>query len=73
MGGKVVGALVARAARYETSVGIIAGQVDVAPPGLWTTSLVGLAGSVDAAMGDPERWLIEAGRLAAAEMTASRS
>jgi len=72
MGGKVVGALVARAAQSEASVGIIAGQVDVAPPGIWTTSLVGLAGSVDAAMGDPERWLIEAGRLAAAEMTASR-
>jgi len=63
LGGKVVGSLIAQA---DIPVAIIAGQLAAAAPG-WAASLVELAGSVDAAMGDPVRWLRAAGAKAARE------
>ncbi|GAB3077422.1 glycerate kinase [Micromonospora schwarzwaldensis] len=66
--GKVVGALLDRAAAAGVPVGVVAGQLGTTPPGPVTAavSLVELAGSVAAAMADPGRWLRAAGgRLAA--------
>jgi glycerate 2-kinase len=62
--GKVVGNALALAAGAGVRAGVIAGRVD-ADPGCWSAALVGLAGSADAAMGDPARWLAEAGAAAA--------
>lgn len=65
--GKVVGQLLARAGRHGVRAGVIAGQV-TAETELFTASLVDLAGSVDAAMADTERWLRDAGAAAAREL-----
>ncbi len=67
LGGKVVGQLVGAAASAGVPVGVIAGQVAV-DSALWTSSLTELAGSADAAMSDPARWLRVAGGLAAREL-----
>jgi glycerate kinase len=69
--GKVVGDLVARAARASVPVVVVAGRVDTAggPPVHRTLSLTELAGSVGSAMGDPARWLAEAGRRLAQEQS----
>ncbi|WP_062529865.1 glycerate kinase [Demequina rhizosphaerae] len=45
-------------------VAVIAGEV-AADPGVWSASLTTLAGSREAAMREPDRWLEEAGRAAA--------
>ncbi|MEO8263094.1 MAG: glycerate kinase [Pseudolysinimonas sp.] len=58
--GKVVGHALGRASRTA----VIAGALATAPPDLgW--SLTELAGSAEAALADPARWLREAGALAA--------
>ena len=46
---------------------MIAGQI-TAEPGTWNASLTDLAGSVEAAIADPARWLREAGARAAREL-----
>lgn len=66
--GKVVGHVLGLAARHGARRAVVAGQVAVRPGDLWTESLVGLAGAVPAAMADPHRWLVEAGRRAAAAL-----
>lgn len=68
LSGKVVGHVLELATRPEVRRGVIAGQVAVDVPGLWTQSLLELAGSVPAAMAEPTRWLVEAGRIAAARL-----
>ncbi|MDO5683713.1 MAG: glycerate kinase, partial [Propionibacteriaceae bacterium] len=47
---------------------VIGGAIDTAPAGCRAYSLTDLAGSTHAAMGDPQRWLIEAGRRAATDV-----
>jgi glycerate kinase len=65
--GKVVGNALQLDTRPDARRGIIAGSFAAAvPDGVWATSLVGLAGSVDSAVNDPARWLRAAG-IAAAE------
>ncbi|WP_062388386.1 glycerate kinase [Demequina iriomotensis] len=59
--GKVTGHALAAFPR----VGVIAGEV-AADPGVWSASLATLAGTREAAMAEPERWLEAAGRAAAA-------
>lgn len=44
---------------------VIAGRVSVDLPAIARYALVDLAGSVDASMADPARWLVQAGRIAA--------
>lgn len=66
-GGKIVGQLLHRAAAARVTTAVIAGQI-AAPTGGWETSLTELAGSVDAAMAEPARWLHEAGAQAAREL-----
>lgn len=61
-GGKLVGQILARTDSRRT--GIIAGQV-TATTEAWTASLVDLAGSTEAALADPVRWLTRAGEAAA--------
>ncbi len=61
--GKVVG----NALTLPCRVGVIAGQVELETDA-WTASLAALAGSVEAAFADPERWLREAGAAAAREL-----
>ena len=69
LGGKVVGQLLQRAEERAVRPGVIAGQVTaiavVNGERVWTTALVDLAGSVEAAIAEPERWLREAGAAAA--------
>ncbi|WP_448614867.1 glycerate kinase [Modestobacter sp. URMC 112] len=68
MRGKVVGDLVARAAAHGVPVTVVAGRVvaDGPLPVAEAVSLTDLAGSAEAAMADPARWLTAAGaRLAA--------
>jgi glycerate kinase len=60
--GKVVGNIIGLAG--DSRVGVIAGSVTIEHDA-WTLGLVGLAGSEQSAMADPERWLTEAGRVAA--------
>jgi glycerate kinase len=67
--GKVVGQVIRLAAGHDARVGVIAGQiaaepVDAGGDRLWSAALVDLAGSVEAAMADPARWLREAGAAA---------
>jgi glycerate kinase len=64
--GKVVGTLLATHAR----VWVVAGQV-TSPTPHFSLSLTDLAGSVDAAMADPTRWLTDAGARAAHEFSQS--
>lgn len=61
--GKVVGSILALGA-----TGVIAGQV-TAPTGVWTASLTDLAGSAEASMADPARWLRVAGANAARDLS----
>ena len=67
--GKVVGQLLGVAASHGVASGVIAGQL-TAGPGVWSKSLVTLAGSVEAAMADPARWLRAAGTAAASTLPA---
>jgi glycerate kinase len=66
--GKVVGNVIQLAG--ASRVGVVAGSIASEPEGLWTLALSELAGSVSAAMAEPERWLREAGRMAAAHFSA---
>ncbi len=61
--GKGVGRILERAG---SKAGVIAGRVSATAP--WTASLIDLAGSAQAAMTDPQRWLREAGAKAAREL-----
>jgi glycerate kinase len=66
LGGKVVGHAVTLEALPGTRRAIVAGSIATAPPtGVWAASLVDLAGSLDAALDDPGRWLYAAGLTAA--------
>ncbi|MGV8895614.1 MAG: glycerate kinase [Rhodoglobus sp.] len=67
LGGKVVGQLLGTATNAGVPVGVIAGQVSIETE-LWTSSLTELAGSAQAAMGDPAHWLTQAGARAAREL-----
>jgi glycerate kinase len=74
--GKVVGDLVDRAGRAGVPVAVVAGRVavegelgDGGMPVARTLSLTDLAGSVDAAMADPARWLTVAGSRLAREQS----
>ena len=67
--GKVVGNALQLATRPDARRGVIAGSLASAPPdGVWSASLVDLAGSQDAAIDDPARWLYAAGIAAAHEL-----
>ena len=70
--GKVVGQLLERAAKSGVVAGVIAGQV-TATTDVWTASLVDLAGSVEAAMAEPLRWLHDAGAEAARTLGEAQS
>ena len=70
LAGKLVGQLIGIASEHHVRVGVIAGQLRAAPAArdgsaLWSASLVDLAGSVEAALADPARWLRAAGAEAA--------
>lgn len=67
LGGKVVGHVLALAEQSGVRRAVIAGQVAEEVEGVWTQSLVDLSGSVEAALADPYRWLVEAGKAAAKE------
>ncbi|SBT45474.1 glycerate kinase [Micromonospora narathiwatensis] len=70
--GKVVGSLLAAGAG-GARVGVAAGQVTGPVPGsVAAVSLVELAGSVDAALHYPARWLTEAGAVLAGRLGAGR-
>ncbi|GAA4966681.1 glycerate kinase [Pseudonocardia tropica] len=62
--GKLVGALLQRCAGYPAAPLVVAGQIATPPPAA-AIALTDLAGSVDAAIADPARWLRRAGALAA--------
>jgi glycerate kinase len=65
--GKVVGAVLAAAKAIGVPAVIVAGQLGAAPSGLLSAiELAALAGSGQAALSAPRRWLIAAGRLLAA-------
>lgn len=65
--GKVVGNALQLDTTPKTRRGVIAGSFATAvPEGVWSASLVELAGSREAALDDPARWLFAAG-IAAAE------
>lgn len=49
---------------------VIAGRVSVDLPAVTRYALVDLAGSAEASMADPSRWLVDAGRRAARDVTA---
>jgi glycerate kinase len=69
LSGKVVGNALSLATPPDARRGVIAGSFASAPPaGVWTASLVELAGSRDAAIDDPARWLYAAGIAAAREL-----
>ena len=63
--GKVVGTVLSLAG--DTRVGIIAGSVDFETE-TWNVALTELAGSTEAAMAEPARWLEAAGAQAAREL-----
>lgn len=65
LGGKVVGYVLAQAAAYEVDSMIIAGQLASRIDGVAAIGLSELAGSTDAALADPVRWLRRAGARAA--------
>lgn len=65
LGGKVVGYVLAQAAAYGVESLIIAGQIDHQVDQVRAIGLTDLAGSTEAALADPLRWLRLAGRLAA--------
>jgi glycerate kinase len=64
LGGKVVGNALELCRRTGVPRGVIAGAVE-RDPGCWSAALIDLAGSVEAALAEPERWLEVAGREAA--------
>ncbi|MFE9693238.1 glycerate kinase [Micromonospora sp. NPDC005806] len=68
--GKVVGSLLEAAASAAVRVGVAAGQVGGPVPGSVsaTVSLARLAGSVEAALNEPARWLVEAGGVLAGRL-----
>lgn len=68
--GKVVGSLLAAAASAGVRVGVAAGQVSGPVPASVSAavSLVELAGSVEAALNDPEGLLVEAGGVLAGRL-----
>jgi glycerate kinase len=68
--GKVVGSLIAAARDHRARIGVIAGMVEPGwlEPGIWTASLVEIAGSGRSAMGDPARHLQTAGAEAARQL-----
>jgi len=68
--GKVVGRVLAKAHGLAVIAGVVAGEV-THPPDCWSTSLTHIAGSVEAAIADPSRWLRDAGALAARALTPS--
>jgi len=68
--GKVVGRVLAKAHGLGVIAGVIAGEV-THPPDCWSTSLADIAGSVEAAIADPSRWLRDAGAQAARALTPS--
>ncbi len=77
LAGKVVGHALQLATWSATRVatqpdvrrGVIAGAFDTAvPDGVWSASLVDLAGSRESAIDDPARWLYAAGIAAAREL-----
>jgi glycerate kinase len=62
LAGKVVGAVLAAAAAAGVRASVVAGQVAAPPPaGVRAVELVALAGSSQAAMAEPGRWLTAAG------------
>lgn len=64
--GKVVGNALSLDTAPTTRRAIVAGSLAGTPPdGVWAVSLVDLAGSLDAALDDPSRWLYAAGGAAA--------
>lgn len=69
LGGKVVGQLLHAAEAHGLRAGVIAGQVtteaSLGGEPVWTSALVDQAGSVEAAIAEPARWLREAGAAAA--------
>lgn len=69
LGGKIVGHVLGRAARADVRALVVAGTVapGVAPQGVGTASLVAAAGSAEAAIREPARWL----RAVAAELAAT--
>lgn len=76
--GKLVGTLIDLAGECRVPVAVIAGQLAVPPVGsdgspLWASGLADLAGSREAAMADPVRWLHAAGAAAAAAQASLRS
>lgn len=76
--GKLVGQLIGIAGEHDVRVGVIAGQLAAAPIGqdgsaLWSASLTDLAGSPEAALADPVRWLRAAGAEAAESLAVARS
>lgn len=64
LGGKVVGAVVAAAGAAGVTAAVVAGQLGF-PARVTTVELSALAGSPEAAFGEPDRWLTAAGRLLA--------
>lgn len=70
LAGKLVGQLIGIAGEHDVRVGVIAGQLAATPIArdgspLWSASLTDLAGSIEAALADPARWLRAAGAEAA--------
>lgn len=63
--GKAPGVVLAAARAAGVPAAIVAGRVVVAPDGMRAVDLTELAGSPEAAMAEPARWLREAGRLLA--------
>lgn len=61
LGGKVVGHVLGLARAAAVGCHIVAGQADDVPDAPPVTSLTELAGSPEASLADPERWLVRAG------------
>ncbi len=68
--GKVVGSILSAARDRSVTAGAIVGTAADRPP-CWYVELADLAGSTPAAIADPRRWLIEAGRAAASALGAT--
>lgn len=64
LGGKVVGAVLAAAEAAGVAAAVVAGQLGL-PAQVAAVELSALAGSAEAAFGEPDRWLTAAGRLLA--------
>lgn len=77
LAGKLVGQLIGIAGEQPVRVGVIAGQLSAVPTAsdgtpLWSASLAVVAGSVEAALADPERWLRACGAEAARQIPSRR-